>query len=255
MIRLPRVFQTSLLLALLALPPVADAASYHPFLFGGIQSISWEKKDLNEWLDSVTYRDHSNSWEAGAGVNISPREDAGEARAPLAWTLRIALGRGNLPGNTVLHGRRFDFNTGSSYFYSFHESYDYRWWSFTTGVAVRPVPWGEAFLAPGLQDVHFMAQRDWDGPSGLPETGDATDQTDVRYGLIQIGGRLRLPASVSSPRMNWMQIPLSHLYLEGNWAPFRARLSTTHEVTSDRWTTANFSTFEHSYSIHLGYEF
>ena len=225
-----------LLLAAAAAFP-AQGALLRPFLYGGVQRITWEKEEYNALLDLVTYRDGSNSWEAGGGLRILARK-GGDAISPLSFCARFGIGHGNLPGETI-SGRRFDGR--SSFSYTSKESYDYSWWSFSPALMIEVRPELSFSIGPAVQRVKFNAVRDWTGPSGFYETGNAKDEARVYYGLLDLGARVQ-PLSIP-------------VFAEADWAPFRARLSTSHTFKSDNWTTATFSSFDHSLAFHLGYEF
>jgi hypothetical protein len=233
----------TLSVALLSLAVPVLAASLHPFVEGGFQRTNWEKTDRNALMDLITFKNASSGWEAATGVVVGqgPAGSGRETSSPLRFQLRVSGGAGKLPGSHILNGRRFNPYTGRSFYYSSWESYSHSWWEISPALVIRVLPEADLYIGPALQTVKFKAKRIWDGPSGFSETGNATDATTIRYGLIDLGARV---------------YPARHpLFLEGSWAPFRARLSTTHKVLSSNWTTAIFSTFTASYSLRVGYEF
>lgn len=230
-------------------PAIASATILHPFVTGGMSRISWEKKERNYLTDIIKLTDGSNSWQVGGGFRLRPHAPGSSAISPLGVQLRVAYGQGDLPTTRVSGRRWVGGHTGEPF--TSTETYSYHWWSVFPGMLIRiPMPRSsgsgfhpqvELSISPGIQQVKFLAHRDWVGPTGFSETGNADDETHVRYGLLDLGGSVR-PTS----------LPLA---LTAGWQPFRARLSTSHKLKDDNWTTANFSTFEKSFSVGLEYEF
>jgi hypothetical protein len=237
--RIRRGFSFALISVVLAGTPAV--ASLHPFVSGGYQRVQWEKKERNALMDMVTLRDGANAWEARGGVSLSApsRDDRPSGSSALSFLLSVGAGGGSLPGNSVVNGSRFDGRRAVTY--SSTETYKYTWWSVGPALMIRLPERVSISIGPSLQSVIFKAKRTWDGPSGFSESGPAEDKMTVRYGLLELGARV-------SPR----SFPL---FLEGSWTPFRASLSTSHELVSNNWTTANFSSFTNSLSVRLGYEF
>lgn len=229
-------------LAPFAVPP-AEAA-VRPFVFGGGGAIAHEKEDLDEMLDPYTIRKESAGWEAGAGMRFFSSFDGNgnSVKSDPRWEIRLRLGfgGGNLPG-TTLSGRRSVYPYQFSYDFVSRESYSFDTWSLGGNFLVNVLPRAGLFVGPSLQSVRIDAKRDWTGPTDCPECGEAKDKLTERYGQIEVGGRWK-PTD----------LPLS---VEGYAIPERIRLSTTHILQSDNWTTANFPSFKRSYGARLVYEF
>lgn len=226
-----------------SLAPGPVLAAMRPYLVAGAATTRAEKEELDDFLDPYTVSESTPSWEAGGGLRFFPRlDDEGQpfrsGVAPWALRLHFGLGGGDLDGVTV-SGRRFV--DGDSFEFTSVEAYSYSSWTLGAAFQVNLHPRAGVFLGPSLQSVTIDGERTWTGPEGCAECGDAKESSTIRYGLLELGGRVRPGA--------WP------LYLEASWIPARVELSTTQIRESDNWSTVNFASFKRSFGLRLAYDF
>lgn len=235
------VLASAACLSSLCLLPSRASAAWRPFLYGSGQWSRTEKEiddDRDHLLIPYTVKDDSRSWELGGGIRLFSRNPDPTSRVQWEVRPRFGIGGGDLAGNS-LHVSDPD----SARTYSFAESFDYSFWS--AGVSVQALL-GRGFglfAGPGLQSVKYEATRDWEGaiPRFCALCGSGKDQTTVRYGLLEVGLRMR-----PTP------YPLT---LETSWIPKRVQLSTTRRADPNSTYAAKFADLTQSFGARLLWDF
>jgi len=236
---LRRVIPPILLLGLSSVLPGSSGAEIRPYLFAAGAALTAESTFQDRWLDDYTEWDRSPSWELGVGVRLPGGARIGQGVPEWEFRASLGYGRGDLEG-AFYSGEISDWQTRDRYPFESHESYSFSAWTLRTGFMYNLRPSYGLSISPGLEVVGNEGSRRWNGPEGYYRGGDAEDASTVRYGIIELGGHVRL--------LPWP------LVLETFWIPRRVELNTRHIRQAENWK-ANFASFRESVGIRLSYQF
>lgn len=217
----------------------ASQAQIRPYLYMAGRALTSESTFQDEWLDDYTEWDRSPAWELGAGVRIPGGQRVAEGVPEWEFRAGLGYGRGDLEGATY-SGYISDWRTRDKYPFESSESYSFSNWTVRTSFLYNIRPQYGFSIGPAVEIARHYGSRDWNGPDGYYRGGDAEDSRTVRYGIMEVGGHVRL--------LPW---PLT---FETYWVPRRVELSTKHIRKAENWR-ANFASFRESMGVRLSYQF
>ncbi len=229
----------------------SSRAVVRPFVYGDLRWTPTQTQELDyfapnsrppDWTITVPWK-AMPSWEAGGGVRFYSRfnPDGSPLVGDPRWELRVrfGLGRGSLPGK-LIHGDVGGLSGQPAPFTS-QETYKDTNWTLGADLCFRLLWRAGIFFGPVFQSITTSGDRNWIGPTTDPSSGDATDQSTLRYSMVELGARVKPLAA-----------PLT---LEAYWVPKRFQLSTTHILQSTNWQTATFPSFEHTLGFRVSLDF